>query len=343
MKNNYQKDICSLHQYSSLLCGDGLFNHIGLCTTTQNDALFPIKVSDSEVLLLPAPEFSTLLYRGQNKDYGVCKPTIMRQMSCDKKVISILQKLEFTESIKNHALTKIFKEKYILEDYPQFPNYKLRIDYEAIAQHYEFKTNHLDFTRDRDVAMFFMACNYDNKTKKFTPINDNSVGVLYSYDFKLGIANNERSINPIGFQPFSRPDKQKAFSLVFNKNIDFNNFEFVKKEEFILSKKLSEKYFDIFDGGYKLFPNDEVSELAYEIQQSNYISKDIIEYYSNSTSTPKKTILRVLSNNGLMTTDNKYSFHIHNQKLFETNLDSIINDLHNRVKPRGICETIKTI
>lgn len=331
-----QKDIQTLDQYSIMLCDDTLINHFGCHSTPRKDALFPLKVNDSECLLLPAPEFSALLYRGQNEYFKVCKPTLSRKMTAQDKLKSILQKIEFLSAIKTHPLTKIFQTKYFLERYPDVPNYKLKIDYEAIAQHYEFKTNHLDFSRDKEVAMFFMTCSYNPKNKKFTPISDDSMGVMYSYDFKLGILQNIHSINPIGFQPFSRPDKQKAFSIVFNKNLNFNDFDFVKKEEIRLTKELCEKYYDMFDGGAKLFPNDEISELAYEIQNSNYISKDTIEFYSQASKISKKVIVKSLEQNGILITDNKYRFNISDMKKFNNNLQNIINDLENRISPRGI-------
>ncbi len=337
MENNYiKKDIQTLDQYSIMLCDDTLINHFGCHSTPRKDALFPLKVNDSECLLLPAPEFSALLYRGQNEYFEVCKPTLSRKMTAPEKLKAILQKIEFLSALKTHPLTKIFQTKYFLEIYPDIPNYKLKIDYEAIAQHYEFKTNHLDFSRDKEVAMFFMTCSYDPKNKKFTPISDDSKGVMYSYDFKLGILQNIHSINPIGFQPFSRPDKQKAFSIVFNKNINFNNFDFVKKEEIQLTKGLCEKYYDMFDGGAKLFPKDEISELSYEIQNSNYISKDAIEFYSQASQTTKKVIVKLLQQNSISITDNKYSFNISDMEKFNQNLQNIINDLEARISPRGI-------
>ena len=49
-----QGDIQTLEQYSHMLCDDSLMNHFGSFTTPQKDALFPLKVSNEEILLLPA-------------------------------------------------------------------------------------------------------------------------------------------------------------------------------------------------------------------------------------------------------------------------------------------------
>ncbi|WP_321469296.1 FRG domain-containing protein [Halarcobacter sp.] len=329
-------DIQTLKEYSSMLCDDGLINHFGCHTTPQKDALFPLKVSDKEILLLPAPEFSPFLYRGENSNNRpTCKPTLFRNLNAEKKLILILKKYEFLYAIKTHPLTKEFRDRYFLTSYPKFPNYKLKLDYEAIAQHYGFITSHLDLTRDKNVAMFFMTSKYISEEKRYIPISDNSKkGILYTYDFKFGVG--KHSINPIGFQPFSRPDKQKAFSMIFNKNVDFNSFDFVQKEEHILSKDFCEKYYEMFEGGSRLFPIDEVSEVSEVIKDSDYISKDSIELYSMTSKMSQKSIIKILKQNKISITDNKYSFNILSLELYNKNLFSILQNLDNRIKPRGI-------
>lgn len=82
--------------------------------------------------------------------------------------------------------------------------------------------------------------------------------------------------------------------------------------------------------------SQKMNDLAYEIQNSNYISKGAVEVYSQHTKTSKKFITKILKNNDIILTDNKYSFNIHNVELFNKNLKSIVNDLDNRVMPRGV-------
>ncbi len=333
-----QGDIQTLEQYSEMLCDDSLMNHYGCYSTPQKDALFSLKVSNKEILLLPAPQFSPLLYRGENcNNRLICKPTLFRNLKFEEKLVSILKKYEFLHAIKTHPLTKEFKNRYFLTNYSEFPNYKLKLDYEAISQHYGFITNHLDLTRDKDIAMFFMTSKYISEEKRYIPISDSSKrGIFYTYDFKLGIRQGEHSINPIGFQPFSRPDKQKAFSIIFNKNVDFKSFDFVQKEEYELSKDFCEKYYEMFEGGSKLFPIDEVSEVSQVIKDSDYISKDSIELYSITSKMSQKSIIKILKQNNISITDNKYSFNVHSLELYNKNLFSILQDLDNRIKPMGI-------
>ena len=333
-----QGDIQTLEQYSEMLCDDSLMNHYGCYSTPQKDALFSLKVSNKEILLLPAPQFSPLLYRGENcNNRLICKPTLFRNLKFEEKLVSILKKYEFLHAIKTHPLTKEFKNRYFLTNYSEFPNYKLKLDYEAISQHYGFITNHLDLTRDKDIAMFFMTSKYISEEKRYIPISDSSKrGIFYTYDFKLGIRQGEHSINPIGFQPFSRPDKQKAFSNIFNKNVDFKSFDFVQKEEYELSKDFCEKYYEMFEGGSKLFPIDEVSEVSQVIKDSDYISKDSIKLYSITSKMSQKSIIKILKQNNISITVIKYSINVHSLELYNKNLFSIIQDLDNRIKPMGI-------
>jgi len=326
----------TMEQHADMLCDDSLINKVGCHTSDNPNALYPIKVSDEEILLFHPLEFSPFLYRGQNEYIEICKPTILREMSYDEKLIAVLQKHTFIDAIKTHHLINVFKSYNILSRYQTFKPYRLKIDYEAIAQHYEFKTNHLDFSKDKDVAMFFMTCKYDNKLKKFIPITDNSTGILYTYDYGTDIKTNSNAINPIGYQPFSRPDKQKAFSVIFSEDTNLNTFKYVKKKEFTLTKERSEKYFNMFDGGDKLFPDDDISELAYDIQNNKFISIHIIENYAKLHKVSIMKIIKILKNNNLLITTNKYSFTNCGKILADEIEKIVIDNLYHRVSPRGL-------
>ena len=110
----------------------------------------------------------------------------------------------------------------------------------------------------------------------------------------------------------------------------------MQKEEYILSKDFCEKYYEMFEGGSKLFPMDEVSEVSEVIKDSDYISKDSIELYSMNLKIPQKSIIKILKQNNISITDNKYSFNVHSLELYNKNLFSILQDLDNRIKPRGV-------
>jgi len=81
----------------------------------------------------------------------------------------------------------------------------------------------------------------------------------------------------IGFQALPRPDAQKAYSLWVDHKQNFNKCPFVSYEIFGVDRKESEKYFDMFEGGAKLFPNDPIDDMTREIQQSTVIDREILE------------------------------------------------------------------
>ena len=109
----------------------------------------------------------------------------------------------------------------------------------------------------------------------------------------------------------------------------------MQKEEYILSKDFCEKYYEMFEGGSKLFPMDEVSEVSEVIKDSDYISKDSIELYSMNLKIPQKSIIKILKQNNISITDNKYSFNVNSLELYNKNLLSILQALDNRIKPSG--------
>ena len=117
-------DIQNLSQYSPMLCDESLINNFGAVSTSKKDALFPLKISDSsnKMVLLPAPEFSALLYRGENQFNNPCKPTLLRNMSDSKKLTEVLKKYQFIEVLKTHPLSIILKEKEFLGNYKEVQN-----------------------------------------------------------------------------------------------------------------------------------------------------------------------------------------------------------------------------
>lgn len=333
------KDIPTLEEYSVYLSFyeteiPQTINRFGMVTTDNDDALIPIKVSKNQIALLPGPEFSPILYRGQNEFHSVCKPTLHRPMTKEAKLIAILKKIEFIETIKSNPLVNILNDIKITP----FPNkeYSIKVDYEALAQHYEFKTNHLDLTRSKEVAMFFASTIYDPTMRSFLPFSEDREVVLYKYNMQLALTLNAVALNPIGFQPFPRPDLQKAFSIVFEENMNFNDSPIVQYEKIVISKKESRKYFEIFEGGSKLFPKDTIDDFAYEILDSKSIPIDVIELYSSRHQSSKKFILDSIKKESYSIRQDVTAFKaINYHDLLRINED-IIAKLNSRLHIRGI-------
>jgi len=108
-------------------------------------------------------------------------------------------------------------------------------------------------------------------------MDENREVVLYTIDLKALLENNNSDFHVIGFQALPRPDAQKAYSLFVSHKHNFNICPFINYKKFRVNRKQSEKYFEMFEGGAKLFPNDVVDEMACEIRQSMEIDREVLE------------------------------------------------------------------
>ena len=271
------KSILTIDQYAALLLPFGIqddhcrVNHYGCVTTEEADSLCVVQTDDSHFSLLPGPEFSPHLYRGQPAFYEECLPSLFRKPIIQIKYLTdLLKKYEFYKLMAGHPMIGHLVDWCI--DGKCF-----KVDMEGLAAHYEFATAMIDVSRSRDVAMFFALCE-KNKMGIYVPIVDeNREVVLYTINLQELIYTNNPAFHVIGFQPLPRPDAQKAYSLWINHGENLNEYLFITRKVFKVHRKESQKYFDMFEGGAKLFPNDPVDEMALEIRQSMEIDRDVLE------------------------------------------------------------------
>lgn len=259
LSNNVQDDYCWINNY-------------GCFTTKSKDALFVVQTSDEHFSLLPGPEFLPRLYRGQTGFHNKCVPLLFREPITQINYLTgLLKKYEFYKLMAGHPIIRYLQGWFIDGKY-------FKIDMEGISAHYEFMTPLLDFTRSKDIAMFFAVCE-KNEDNLYRPIIDESRDVvLYTVDLVALLGNNNSYFNVIGFQALPRPDVQMAYSLVMGYKENLNLFPFITYEIFKVNRKQSEKYFDLFEGGAKLFPNDIVDDMSLEIKQSLEIDREVLQF-----------------------------------------------------------------
>lgn len=247
-------------------------NQIGCVASESKDALLVVQTDDSHFSLLPGPEFSPRLYRGQPAFYEECVPSLFRQpMTQIRYLTDLLKKYEFYKLMVVHPLIGYLRNWCIDGKY-------FKIDMEGMSAHYEFATSMMDFTRYKDVAMFFALCEKNKETDQYEPITDeNREAVLYTADLKALLEDSNSHFHIIGFQALPRPDAQKAYSLFVGYKKNFNDCPFASHERFRVNRKQSEKYFKMFEGGAKLFPNNPVDDMAREIRQSKEIDSEVLK------------------------------------------------------------------
>lgn len=271
------KSIPTIDHYAALLLPFEIeddhcrINQYGCVVSEEPGSLCVVQTDDSHFSLLPGPEFSPRLYRGQPTFHEVCLPSLFRKPITKAKYLTdLFKKYEFYKLLAEHPIIGHLLEWRIADK-------TFKIDMEGLAAHYEFATAMIDVSRSKNVATFFALCE-KNDEGQYAPIVDESrQAVLYTVNLQALLYTNNPAFHVIGFQPLPRPDAQKAYSLWVSHGKNLNTFPFVSYEILKVRRKDSEKYFDMFEGGTKLFPKDTVDSMAREIRQSMEIDKEVLE------------------------------------------------------------------
>lgn len=226
----------------------------GIMMNTNHEIFHPIGLDDNKFRFMPGPELNLQYYRGQNRFYELCYSSQYRLKDTDRQAEKD-KKTEFINLLKTHPTIKELETIKI-------QNSSYSTDYEGLAQHYGFATDYIDITNDKNVAMFFACTIYEDGNYKI--IEEDREVVLYA--FEILHPNDQDRLNIVGAHAIPRPAEQKAFSIKLNEKENFNDLLFVKYKKIICTKKMSTHYFDLFDGGTKLFPDDIVEKKAKQIQ-----------------------------------------------------------------------------
>ncbi|MDG4474733.1 FRG domain-containing protein [Thiovibrio frasassiensis] len=225
-------------------------NRYGIVSELGIDLLTPVATSAGRYRFMPGPEFSPRLYRGQNKFYPRCRPSIFRGMSDVDALYWVAKSIELSAVMDRHPATSD------LMAY-QIEGLDFALSIEAIAQHYQYPTQLLDFSRSRDVAMFFATCVSDQAGDAFSPLQS-GVAVLYTVNLRELILQRggQSSFLPLGLEPLPRPEAQRALALRLGRGENLNDMPWVQHQKLEITPTLSRHYFEMFDGGKKLFPDN---------------------------------------------------------------------------------------
>lgn len=194
-------------------------------------------------------------YRGEPRIYPSSKPSLYRQIPKSNKsayfFIHIVQLLELSLFFRQLNTVNCWGRSSFV--------------FEAVAQHYGFKTDVIDITNRLSVALFFACCTTDvdgnwrpldnsdfiEPTDSTSP--DSRYGVLYVQDsIKAGTS----MIKPIGFQPFMRCHMQYGYYMTMGIDWDLRDkasgfmvFYFEHQADFC------KEIFELMHGGELIYPN----------------------------------------------------------------------------------------
>ncbi|HJH27884.1 MAG TPA: hypothetical protein C5S37_14245 [Methanophagales archaeon] len=223
----------------------------------------PVEAPDGTIRLIPGNQ-NLYLFRGQPEDDSPCLSKIYRNNPNEIDIfIARLKQIEFELVLREHpAIQDIQKD-------------GIHISFTGLAQHYELATDYLDVTSDPYIAAFFAVCTYCKSEQRYIPVSSQNGPSVLMKTPALVYTNpvTEPKLEIVGLQPFPRPGNQKAYAVKLRKGENFS----AQKMLFHHSKESSQKIYDLFDGGKKLFPPDPIKNKAQEISEGVVFSQEAFE------------------------------------------------------------------
>lgn len=295
---NFLKDLFSIRpkvfHVNDYIDEDGNFHEGNGTVYGTSEGLNLLSNDNGYSVVNAGSELFDFIYRGQTKYYPECKPTIFRyderngNYNLEKKLIDLTKAIVFEQIIDTHPYSKLVSDRKFIESLKEHPNAHFRqigfflskeplyINKHGIAQHYGFATNLLDTTSNIDVASFFATCEYDKRDRKFK-ITDSEQGIFYVIVWYLPKILDRFDI--IGWQPFSRPEEQRAGSIIMGIEDDLNCMPpgLVYKFYFKQRPEISKRIYKRFKKGNTLFVNDEIDELARKVNHENEFDEQSIK------------------------------------------------------------------
>lgn len=273
-----QKRLPTLEEYAGLLlpldfeADDAKINQAGAFTDASHKSVTVVQTSSRHFRFMPGPEFCPRLYRGQNRYYEPCIPSLYRNQEPIDIIYRAAKWMELSFALDHHP-TVSWLEGLEIEG--------LRFGFSAqsLAQHYGFPTALLDFSRSKDVAMFFATCGYDEKTDEYYPLTSGRA-VLYTIDLRQMILERDSKSVPLalGLEPLPRPEAQKAFGIQLLPGQDLNSKSWSQRAVFDITKQQSNLYYEMFDGGRALFPSNPFDSHIHFLRDNNALPRPVLEY-----------------------------------------------------------------
>jgi hypothetical protein len=237
--------------------------------------------------IIPSTDRLQFLYRGQNRRWTPCVPSVYRGAQSDKErlrlnlILSRVRIAEFEILLQQHPLVQ-----YALQE-------KVELDYDALAQHYGLPTYWLDLTSNIEVACFFAVARFD-ASGSFEPC-ENGTGVIYRVRWR-DLEEPRRYFTSISHSPASRPGRQHAWAVGMNGEVDFDRAEFVEALEFRHSRSESERIIAAL--GARLYPYDSLAEVASVLRTCPGITMTGIRAALRRDGCPTERLERIAAQSG---------------------------------------------
>lgn len=250
-------------------------------------------------------------FRGENQVFSNSQPSLNRKLMRKDE-----RKQELYRAVANLRIFHFSNFLWNINVVPYWHAKLSDVNYKALAQHYGFDTHLLDLTNDFRVALFFATCKYIPETDSYIPLTkeiieakeENKYGVIFhSPNWKLDFISPGGSLQwlddhredmrdrpysfdsgdldgiafQIGYQPLMRCHHQSGYIFPMRSKYPLqadNRFEILHFEQ---SPELSQRVFEMMEGGKKVFPYEGISEaktILDQIKNAKVFSEDDIAY-----------------------------------------------------------------
>lgn len=198
-----------------------------------------------------------VLYRGQNRVFDPCWPSICRGFSDISPTPKDLALVDRARLLRGLALNSWFAKEFNLHPMMQWAlSVNLEVNRGAIAQHYGIPTGYMDASESFGVSAFFATCKYSAE-HGWTPA-DSGEGVMY----RLHVDALGDRVRPIAYQPLPRPTRQWAWTIELLLGEDFVQAPMLQQLRFDHDATVGEAILNMHDGGEALLPSDPTARLA---------------------------------------------------------------------------------
>ena len=284
---------------------------------------------DDVVTLNPVGLLPFKYYRGQNKQYDKCLPSLYRPwMTEPKKFVERLKYCEFYLLLETHPILTKFRNTFCY-NYPDGHSqiFNFNVYHLGLAQHYGIYTELIDVTSDKWVAAFFASTMYEDGT--YYPYDGDGEGVFYTY---MDQDPSKPSVQPIGIQPFSRPGEQSGYAYALRESEDFG--EKADAVKFQHHREINEFIFSFTNRSQKLFPEDILETKAAMIRTSKFFSKVALDltlrrFYPDLD---KNVLESWLSQEGINLVDEPIvTFNVDDMDMFSSQWPELMESIRDRI------------
>lgn len=293
-------DICELANALGYDCSYASYHN-----PYNPDDFIVSRLNSKRYCFKPNLRYVPFLFRGEREEYPSIISAFERGDS-SKRLISNLKTMDFFRFVKSHPLCRLFDNGIKLTSCKE--PFFFEMNYYGLAQHYNYNTGLIDFSSSSLVAAFF-ATTVNKGDDVYEPIIDVSkypYGVIYLHIIDPRITFG--MFSTIGQQIFPRTGAQLGF-FYQEKIAGFDVNKLVYKIPFKHDSGCSTRIFNMFDKGKKLFPKDELTDIAKIIRDSNKVT--LMSFSDNLFSNPGDTLegnMKACAENGI-TIDSTLDYH----------------------------------